>query len=111
MAFASANTFRNQIMMLFFGIAVLSVISVLALFHEHLGEGDVPEGSTGCGISQENLPRIFEPYFTTKEMEGRKGMGLGLAICHSIIKRHGGFISAESSEGKGTIISICLPYS
>lgn len=66
---------------------------------------------TGCGISQENLPRIFEPYFTTKEMEGRKGMGLGLAICHSIIKRHGGFISAESSEGKGTIISISLPYS
>ena len=59
----------------------------------------------GPGISGENLERIFDPYFTTKE----KGSGLGLATCNSIIHKHGGKIIANSEEGKGTAFSIYLP--
>lgn len=61
----------------------------------------------GIGIPQENIGKIFDPYFTTKE----QGSGLGLATSHSIIKKHGGHISVESLSGKGTIFSIYLPAS
>jgi PAS domain S-box-containing protein len=53
---------------------------------------------TGVGIAPENLHRIFDPYFTTKE----KGHGLGLATTFSIIKKHNGYIDAASSQGKTT---------
>lgn len=59
----------------------------------------------GCGISDENLKRIFDPYFTTKS----SGTGLGLATVYSIINRHGGYISASSEIGKGTTFTIYLP--
>ncbi|MBT8763417.1 response regulator [Desulfohalobiaceae bacterium Ax17] len=61
----------------------------------------------GIGISQKYLPRIFDPYFTTKE----KGSGLGLAISHSIIQKHGGHIEVESEQGIGTTFTIFLPAS
>ncbi|QEM69187.1 hypothetical protein FO488_14135 [Geobacter sp. FeAm09] len=64
---------------------------------------------TGIGIPPENLPRIFDPYFTTKEMGSQKGMGLSLALCHSIIRKHKGAITAESTPGKGTTFHIYLP--
>ncbi|KUG22213.1 pas/pac sensor hybrid histidine kinase [hydrocarbon metagenome] len=64
----------------------------------------------GEGIPPENLPRIFDPYFTTKKV-GRGGIGLGLAISDSIIKYHHGLISVESSVGLGTTFSIYLPAS
>jgi len=60
---------------------------------------------TGIGIPKEHLPRIFEPYFTTKHT----GSGLGLATTYSIIKRHDGRIEVASDIGKGTIFSIFLP--
>lgn len=60
---------------------------------------------TGCGISPELLPTIFEPFVTTKE----SGTGLGLAICKQIIKAHGGTISVESTIGAGTCFSVSLP--
>lgn len=63
----------------------------------------------GVGIAGENLPRIFDPYFTTKPMGSEKGRGLGLAICRSIIRRHGGGIRAASVEGSPTVITIHLP--
>lgn len=63
----------------------------------------------GIGISGENLKRIFDPYFSTKQVVSQKGMGLGLSICFSIIKKHGGNISIESEVGKGTIVTIYLP--
>jgi two-component system, NtrC family, sensor kinase len=61
----------------------------------------------GSGISPEVLPHIFEPFQTTKD-EGR-GVGLGLAISHSIIERHHGRIEAQSQLGKGTTFTVVLP--
>lgn len=58
----------------------------------------------GCGIEKDNLPRIFEPYFTAKS----NGMGLGLATTHNIISTHKGTINVESVRGKGTCFHISL---
>lgn len=60
---------------------------------------------TGTGINEENMQRIFDPYFTTRA----SGKGLGLATCHSIVRKHGGKIRAESSVGKGSRFIISLP--
>lgn len=62
----------------------------------------------GTGISKEDLPRIFEPFYSTK---GQKGTGLGLAVIWGIIDNHDGTISVESEIGKGTTFSILLPLS
>jgi CheY-like chemotaxis protein len=61
----------------------------------------------GIGIPKEHLPKIFDPYFTTKQ----KGSGLGLATSYSIIKRHDGYIAVESELGVGTTFYIYLPAS
>jgi signal transduction histidine kinase len=63
---------------------------------------------TGAGIEEENLTRIFEPYFTTKE---DRGTGLGLAICQRIVTQHGGRISVSSKLGEGAIFILHLPIS
>jgi signal transduction histidine kinase len=60
---------------------------------------------TGCGISPENLDKIFEPYFSTKET----GTGLGLAIVKRIVDEHHGIIEVESTEGNGTKFTVSLP--
>ncbi len=60
---------------------------------------------TGKGIKRPVLKNIFEPYFSTKDA----GTGLGLAITKKIIDSHGGTIRAESSEDRGTKITIKLP--
>jgi len=62
---------------------------------------------SGTGIPKEDIPRIFDPYFTTKQ----GGSGLGLASAYSIIKRHSGHITVESKLGIGTIFHIYLPVS
>ena len=62
---------------------------------------------TGAGIPAENLERIMEPFFTTKE-EG-KGTGLGLAICRRVVQEHHGTIQIDSQVGKGTTVRIVLP--
>ncbi len=61
---------------------------------------------TGSGISPDILPRIFDPYFTTKE---RMGTGLGLAMTANIVKNAGGLIAVETTVGKGTTFTIYLP--
>jgi PAS domain S-box-containing protein len=61
----------------------------------------------GIGIAAENLPRIFDPYFTTKE----KGSGLGLATSYSIVKNHDGCITVDSTPGEGTTFHVFLPAS
>jgi signal transduction histidine kinase/ABC-type uncharacterized transport system substrate-binding protein/ActR/RegA family two-component response regulator len=63
----------------------------------------------GLGIKQEHLERIFDPYFTTKEAGSQKGVGLGLAIAYSIIKKHNGHVAVESSVDGGTTFHIYLP--
>ncbi len=59
----------------------------------------------GIGIRGDDIYKIFDPYFTTKEM----GSGMGLAICYAVIKRHHGYIDVDSEAGKGTVFSIFLP--
>ncbi|BHH84867.1 hybrid sensor histidine kinase/response regulator [Desulforhopalus sp. 52FAK] len=61
----------------------------------------------GCGIEQEDLPKLFDPFFTTKPKE--QGTGLGLAVVHGIIQKHNGKIKVESTPGTGTTFSIYLP--
>jgi len=63
----------------------------------------------GEGIARENLAKIFNPYFSTMDMGTKKGLGLGLAICHSIITKHKGLITVESEPGKGTTFFLYLP--
>ena len=60
---------------------------------------------SGSGIPQEVLKNIFDPFFTTK----KKGNGLGLSICHSIVRKHNGAIEVESDNKKGTLFKIYLP--
>ncbi|UCD65450.1 MAG: PAS domain S-box protein [Deltaproteobacteria bacterium] len=61
----------------------------------------------GQGIPQEDLPKIFDPYFTTK----KDGSGLGLSIVHSIVRNHDGHIEVDSQPGKGTLFHLYLPAS
>ncbi len=67
---------------------------------------EVRISDTGCGISNEDLSKIFEPFFSTK---GQKGNGLGLAVIWGIIDNHNGTINVESEVGKGTTFIIRLP--
>lgn len=60
---------------------------------------------TGCGMPEEELERIFTPYYTTKS----GGSGLGLAICQKIVEDHRGFLKVSSTPGEGTEVSVWLP--
>jgi two-component system sensor histidine kinase HydH len=70
------------------------------------GGAEICISDSGPGIPPENLSKIFDPFFSTK----KKGTGLGLAITANIIEAHGGEISVESREGRGTTFKIFLPY-
>ena len=60
---------------------------------------------SGSGIDQKNIERIFDPFFSTKN----NGMGIGLAICRTIVKAHGGRMSASSVAPYGSVFRIVLP--
>ena len=78
---------------------------------------EVPEGryihfeiqDEGAGILEEHKSKVFDPYFSTKARGAKKGMGLGLSIALSIVKKHGGFMLLESEMASGTTVSIYLP--
>jgi len=84
---------------------------------EACGPAEAPPGEyiclsvsdTGVGIPSGNLPRIFEPFYTTKE--AGKGSGMGLAMVYGIVKNHGGWIDARSEPGRGTTFRILFPAS
>ena len=92
-------------------------IGVMAQNYQVTANGDLPlklgryimvsVTDQGIGIPKDHLPKIFDPYFTTKQ----KGSGLGLATTYSIIKRHEGHIGVSSTLGKGTTFTIYLPAS
>lgn len=85
-------------------------ISVTADDHLPLNNGPYVKISIrdgGVGIPEEHIQKIFDPYFTTKQM----GSGLGLATCYSIIKKHEGIITVDSQVGSGSAFHIYLPAS
>ena len=62
---------------------------------------------TGCGIPEQNLKRIFDPFFTSKEVG--KGTGLGLSVSHGIVRAHGGSIDVTSKVEEGSTFRVFLP--
>jgi two-component system sensor histidine kinase PilS (NtrC family) len=70
------------------------------------GQAVIEFADTGPGISLEDLPRVGQPFFTTKQ----GGTGLGVAIAQRIVERHGGLLSFESESGRGTIARVTLPH-
>ncbi len=67
----------------------------------------VQVADTGMGIAAKDLPHIFDPFYTTKQV-GR-GTGLGLSVTYGIVEKHGGHIEVESAQGKGSTFSVVLP--
>jgi len=61
----------------------------------------------GTGLKPEERDRVFEPFFTTKH----KGMGMGLAICRTIIEAHGGLLSVTANQPRGSTFCFTLPTS
>ena len=79
-----------------------------AEFAEHARSGiNIEISDTGAGIPSDLLPRVFDPFTTTKNHAN--GTGLGLAVCQEIVKEHGGKIAISSQIGKGTTVKIFLP--
>jgi len=86
---------------------------ILRLEHDaRAGTVDLVVRDTGTGIPTDKLPRIFEPYYTTKngpDETGMGGTGLGLSSCRQIIEAHHGRIRVDSTVGVGTQFTIKLP--
>jgi two-component system NtrC family sensor kinase len=80
-------------------------LNLRALTYDNMIKIEVQDA--GCGISEENIHKLFTPFFTTKG-EG-KGVGLGLAVAHGIVQHHRGKIEVHSREGQGTTFTIYLP--
>ncbi len=83
------------------------IIRIKTSWHDNSAEIKISDN--GMGIPKENLGKIYDPFFTTKDVG--KGTGLGLHLCYNIIKKHQGTILVESIEGKGTTFTISLPLS
>jgi len=75
------------------------------------GTAVIKVSDTGIGISEQDLPYIFERFYRTDKSRTRSsgGLGIGLAITRAIVEAHGGNVRAESREGKGSTFTITLP--
>src|SRR2546427_3465240 len=97
------------------GKLTLRAANVTAAESRHLGPKGMPPGEyvlaevsdSGTGIAPDIVDRIFEPFFSTKEVG--KGTGLGLSTVYGIVKQTGGFIYPESEVDRGTVFRIFLP--
>lgn len=92
------------------GIENIYLDQISATLYPDLPPGDYTKltvSDTGPGIDPEILDRVFDPYFTTKEVG--KGSGIGLSVVHGIVKSHNGAITVDSKLGKGVTISILFP--
>jgi two-component system NtrC family sensor kinase len=105
---------RNQIQQALLALFVNAVeamsgggILLLTVDRDPAGNTVVSVSDTGSGIAPEELPHVFEPFYTTK-MEGN-GVGLGLSVVYGIVERHGGTVSVQSEPGKGTAFSLTFP--
>lgn len=87
-------------------IAIHTAAALSASDPGHRGV-EITIGDTGCGIPPENLNKLFDPFFSTKEVG--QGTGLGLAVSLGIVKEHGGEIRVQSEVGKGSIFFVWLP--
>jgi len=87
----------------------VTVVSRLQSSPERAGQKgvDLAVADTGCGISPENITKLFDPFFSTKEVG--QGTGLGLSVSQGIVERHGGTIRVKSEVGKGSTFTIWLP--
>ena len=74
-----------------------------AVAEDHVMEVSIAD--TGVGIPREQLSKVLDPFFTTKE----KGTGLGLSVVYGVVERHGGRLSIDSEPGAGTTVTIRLP--
>jgi len=105
------QVFTNLIINAMHASAPESTISVTTRFSPALGEFggtvEIKFEDQGCGISPENLTKIFEPFYTTKEVG--KGTGLGLSVSYGIIREHGAEIKVDSVMGEGTVLTIIMP--
>lgn len=87
-------------------------LDLAAINSLNLGAGkyvEIAVADQGVGIPVANQSKIFDPYYSTKDFCSQKGLGMGLAICHSLIRKHGGHIFVESEPGKGTTMRLYLP--
>ncbi|MBU0984095.1 MAG: PAS domain S-box protein, partial [candidate division Zixibacteria bacterium] len=83
------------------------------------GRDRIPQGEyvkltvadSGCGIPEEVLPRMYDPFFTTKPSDRKRGSGLGLSVVHTVIEDHGGIVDCQSKIGEGTSMFVYLPVS
>jgi signal transduction histidine kinase len=77
------------------------------------GWAEISIGDSGCGIPNDKLQKIFDPFYTTKtaDAQGQGGTGIGLSLCRKIIEAHKGRIRVESEVGKGTMFTLKLPRS
>jgi signal transduction histidine kinase len=87
--------------------AIFSATGKITIITEAAGTDiKVHVQDTGEGIPEENMKRLFEPFFSTK---GHNGTGLGLPVCHGIVKAHGGEIEVASKPGHGAKFTLILP--
>ena len=80
------------------------IVITTHLEHEHI---QVDVADNGSGLKEEDLTRVFDPFFTTREVG--KGTGLGLSVCYGVVREHGGHISARNRASGGAVFTVELP--